>query len=145
MTTIAYNHKDQEIAFDSRSTNGNIIMADDVMKMEKHNDVYFFLAGCPCDFEMLVSRYFSDKKKCKVDADCFTYDNGVFYKAGVDNCGLFWRQPLINNDVTGSGSMFALVAMDFGCNAEEAVKYAATRDICTGGKINVFRAKDASI
>jgi len=140
MTTIVYNHKDQEIAFDSRSVHGNIIITDSAIKMEIHNDVVFFLAGCTSDFEMLISRYFSDKKKSRVDAECFTYDNGVFYKAGVDSCGIFWRQQLTNNDTTGSGSIFALAAMDFGLNAKQAVEYAATRDIYTGGKVNVFKA-----
>lgn len=38
----------------------------------------------------------------------------------------------------GSGGHFALAAMDFGKTPEEAVRYAATRDIHTGGTITVL-------
>ena len=116
-------------------------MSDDVMKMETHNDVLFFLAGCPCDFESIVNMYFSDNNKSNIDADGYAYDKGVFYKFGVGDYGSLWKQPLVNNDATGSGATFALAAMDFGLNVEQAVEYAATRDIYTGGKVNVFKAK----
>lgn len=35
----------------------------------------------------------------------------------------------------GSGAPFAIAALDFGKSAVEAVKYAMTRDVFTGGKI----------
>lgn len=38
----------------------------------------------------------------------------------------------------GSGTRFALAAMDFGRTAEEAVQYASLRDIYTGGEITVL-------
>ena len=38
----------------------------------------------------------------------------------------------------GSGQRFALAAMDLGKNAEEAVVYAATRDVFTGGVITAI-------
>lgn len=141
MTTIAYNHKDREIAFDSRSTRSGIIMSDSVMKMEAHNGVVFFLAGYACDFHDLINMYFSDiKTELRIDAGGYVYDKGIFYRIGVESCGSYYKQILIHNDSVGSGSKFALAAMDFGLNAEGAVKYAATRDIKTGGEVRVFEA-----
>ena len=45
------------------------------------------------------------------------------------------------NESFGSGSSFALSAMDFGKSAKDSVKYAMTRDIYTGGKIKVIKVK----
>lgn len=41
----------------------------------------------------------------------------------------------------GSGARFALSAMDFGKNADEAVGYACSRDIYSGGSITVAQCK----
>ncbi len=43
----------------------------------------------------------------------------------------------------GSGALFALAAMDFGQSAAEAVGYACTRDIYSGGSITVAQCKGA--
>jgi len=40
----------------------------------------------------------------------------------------------------GSGSDHALTAMDMGATAEKAVEMAMQRDICTGGRIRLYRA-----
>jgi len=45
------------------------------------------------------------------------------------------------NKTMGSGSDFALSAMDFGKSAKEAVEYAMTRDIYTGGNVQVIDVK----
>ena len=42
----------------------------------------------------------------------------------------------------GSGSVFAVAAMDFGADAESALKYAATRDLQTGCGVDVVRFGD---
>lgn len=43
----------------------------------------------------------------------------------------------------GSGQRFALAAMDFGKSAAEAVAYAITRDIFSGGEVTVLHADRA--
>jgi ATP-dependent protease HslVU (ClpYQ) peptidase subunit len=57
-------------------------------------------------------------------------------------CGIddneFWVENLYCNQGVGSGFKFAISAMDHGKSAKDAVKYAATRDIYTGGKIHVY-------
>lgn len=42
----------------------------------------------------------------------------------------------------GSGSVFALAAMDAGANAEEAVKVAMKRDVYSGGTITIVQLED---
>ncbi|GAI22667.1 unnamed protein product, partial [marine sediment metagenome] len=44
-----------------------------------------------------------------------------------------------NPDAIGSGSAYALAAMDMGASAEEAVRAAMKRDIYTGGKVRTMR------
>lgn len=41
----------------------------------------------------------------------------------------------------GSGYQFAIAALDLGKTAKEAVNYAKTRDIYTGGRVRVFDVK----
>ena len=55
--------------------------------------------------------------------------------------GLLKRYALTYNDADGSGYAFAISAMDFGCDARGAVKYASTRDNYTGGRIKVINVK----
>lgn len=43
----------------------------------------------------------------------------------------------------GSGTRFALAAMDFGKNAEDAVNYACTRDVYSGGLVTVLALEPA--
>ena len=61
-------------------------------------------------------------------------------KAGANEA--FWKFEMDKNKIysIGSGSDHALTAMDMGATAEKAVEMAAQRDICTGGRIRVYRA-----
>ncbi|MEE4626600.1 hypothetical protein V2K62_03170 [Pseudomonas alliivorans] len=67
----------------------------------------------------------------------FVVDNGKLMMVGHDDKTGVWRQPpdLANHDAIGSGSAYALAAMDMGASAEEAVKAAMKRDIYTGGTV----------
>lgn len=63
--------------------------------------------------------------------------NGLVYNIIFDGKRL--KELAVEFDIAwGSGEEFALAAMDFGNSAEEAVKYAMTRDTCTGGKVHVY-------
>lgn len=142
MTTIAYNHKDKQIAVDSRSTSGDsIIMDDDCDKSIVENGVIFIFAGYPSDNRLLMDAYFGKDIKRVPDCSAFVIDDGVAYKTGVDENITHWKQQLTNNDSIGSGRMFALAAMDFGKTAAEAVEYAKTRDCYTGGEVHVFNVE----
>ena len=69
MTTIAYDHKNKTIAWDSRKTSSdNIIMNDDEGKHVERDGVHFWLAGTACDLESMIDAYFTgDAGK---DLDC---------------------------------------------------------------------------
>lgn len=138
MTTLAYNHKDRQIACDSRSSRGNTIISDQSKKFEIVDGVIFFLCGSPCDYDIFIKMYFGEKSTEIPECNSFTVDNGVIYRCGVTEEGLFWKQKITNDDALGSGWQFALSAFDFGCNAKEAVEYAKTRDSGTGGKVYLY-------
>lgn len=139
MTTIAYNHKDKQIAVDSRSTSGgSVIITDEAEKLEIVDGVMFFLCGSVCDYDLFIKMYFGEKSDVVPECDAFSIDGGAVYRCGVSCEGLFWKQKTLNNDALGSGYKFALSAMDFGKDAKGAVEYAKTRDIYTGGEVKVY-------
>lgn len=141
MTTIAYHHERKEIACDGRTTRGDTIMNDSSEKMVERDGVKFFLCGATCDYELLISMYFGTKADLVPEANALVIDGGVVYRIGCQTDGVFWKCKSGCNDAIGSGWQFALSAMDFGKSAKEAIKYAATRDVGTGGKISVIKVK----
>lgn len=142
MTTIAY--KDGVIAYDSRQTRGGAIVSDDCRKCEIVNGVSFFLSGCVCDEKALIAAYFGTPSKDPVECSGFVVDAGKLMMVGHDDKTGVWRQPLdpANPDAIGSGSAYALAAMDMGASAEEAVRAAMKRDIYTGGTVRTVVIHD---
>lgn len=53
--------------------------------------------------------------------------------------GTLIQIPRVEKIATGSGWRWARAAMDFGCNAVEAVAYASLRDCYTGGGVDFVR------
>ncbi|MCF5708964.1 proteasome subunit beta [Pseudomonas syringae] len=145
MTTIAY--KDGVIAYDSRQTRGGAIVSDDCRKCEIVNGVSFFLSGCVCDEKALIAAYFGTPSKDPVECSGFVVDNGKLMMVGHDDKTGIWRQPLdpANPDAIGSGSAYALAAMDMGASAEEAVRAAMKRDIYTGGTVRTEVIRDEEV
>lgn len=144
MTTIAY--KDGVIAYDSRMTSGNLIGSDKWDKRWRCNGYNFFLCGTVADMERFIKEVIAGKKTL------------IFACSGVmvDPEGRMWmvdsgaddsdehelvQLPFDTPMSWGSGRDFAIAAMDFGSSAKQAVKYAATRDCGTGGKVNTFKVK----
>lgn len=138
MTTIAYEHKNKQIAFDSRQTRDNIIISDSCDKFACIDGVMFFISGRVCDEPAFTKMYFGEKTSEIPECNAFIVDGDKIYRSGVTDDGLFWKQELTNNDAFGSGWLFALSAFDFGCNAIEAVKHAITRDSCSGGQVKCY-------
>lgn len=142
MTTISYNHKDKEIAVDSRLTCGGTITSDKQNKTQIENGVLFIFCGKCCDQDLLVDYYFDrNKSNLLPEASAFVVDRGIAYALTVSDDGVVNKYKMQHNDARGSGEQFALAAMDFGCSAKDAVKYTMTRDIYTGGKIRVIKVK----
>ena len=141
MTTVAYNHKDKEIAVDSRFTRGDVISTDKGIKIIKKNGVTFVCAGLSAQYGLLADMWFDDLAVKGLECHAFVVDKGVVYDFGLDNDGRISKERLDENLSKGSGQDWALAAMDFGCNAKDAVKYAMTRDIYTGGTVKVIKVK----
>ena len=135
MTTIAY--KNGLFAYDSRSTNDNIITDDNADKRHIVKGVVFFLCGAVSDCPRIIDAYFGGKAGRNIDCSGFSIDAGKLFEIGINNDEGFWKMEFRANNprAMGSGHKFALTAMDLGCNAAQAVKMAAKRDTCTGGRI----------
>lgn len=145
MTTIAY--KDGVIAYDSRQTKGGAIVSDDCLKCEIVNGVSFFLSGCVCDEQALIAAYFGTPSKDSVECSGFVVDNGKLMVVGHDDKTGIWKQPLdpANADAIGSGSAYALAAMDMGASADEAVRASMKRDIYTGGTVRTMVIREEGV
>ena len=142
MTTIAY--KDGVIAYDSRSTSGELIRSDNTDKHKCIDGVHFFYAGMTCHEEQFYDMYLGkqDQKTAIEDSpSAIVVHDGKVLCAGADGDGLF-TQPIIEECyVIGSGTPFAYGALDMGADAVTAVKMAAKRDCGTGGRIRTFKVK----
>jgi len=142
MTTIAYT--DGVVAYDSRECVGTSIVDDQCNKHRKVGDVHIFSAGRTADEELLIQAIqgnaLSDYPE-SISIVAIVVIDGVVYTAGIskDEGYYFQTERQDNHFAIGSGSHHALTAMDLGCSAKEAVKYAMKRDTQTGGKIRTFK------
>ena len=139
MTTIAY--KDGVIAYDTRQIRCDRIVSDDCQKVTVVDGVSFFLSGAVCDEKALIAAYFGTPSPVPVECSGYAVDGGKLLLVGHDDKTGIWRQELdpANPDAIGSGSPYALAAMDMGASAEDAVRAAMKRDIYTGGRVRVLR------
>ncbi|SEC25304.1 hypothetical protein SAMN05216178_3987 [Pseudomonas saponiphila] len=139
MTTIAY--KDGVIAYDSRQTRGGAIVSDDCLKCQIVDGVSFFLSGAVCDEKALIAAYFGTPSPVPVECSGYAVHDGKLLMVGHDDKTGVWKQELdpTNPDAIGSGSAYALAAMDMGASAEDAVRAAMKRDIYTGGKVRTVQ------
>lgn len=146
MTTIVYDHKAQQIAVDSRATSSGVIVDDESRKwVITESGELWFTCGAICDANLLIECFKDGDKKINIelipDANAFVVRGGNVLMRGVTPDGEAWTQELTSKRCLGSGSSFALAALDFGRTAKEAVEYAATRDCYTGGVVHVYDIK----
>jgi ATP-dependent protease HslVU (ClpYQ) peptidase subunit len=141
MTTIVYNHIDKVICCDSRCIKGLTIMSDNAKKIRKVGPVTFIGAGSVSDIDILIKTYpYGYEGMDTLEACMFVVEDGKVFEAVICD-GTYSVVELECSASLGSGGQFALAAMDFGCNAKAAVRYAMTRDIGTGGKIKTVVVK----
>lgn len=139
MTTIAF--KDNEICVDSYITQGDVISDYEANKIRKEKGVTFVFAGSTDGEDNLVKAYFGENHEEKTGTTAYAIHSGEVSEIGIsEGCG-FWRNRITKHDAVGSGSHFALGAMDAGKTAYEAVKIAINRDIYSGGKIRRVKVK----
>lgn len=137
MTTIAY--RDRVIAYDSLVTCNDIVVYKDYDKKRVVDGVTFIFTGSLSEYDALINNWFSSKQK---EARCGAFvvdEHGQLYECGHQN-GKTWKEKIFldNYLAIGSGHQFALMAMDLGLSAEEAVIKASERCIYTGGIIRTF-------
>ena len=138
MTTICVD-KDGVIAYDGRMTQGNMIVRDDYDKKYKFGNAYFFLAGDVKDMEPFMIDCLEGGSDREYMVSGFMYENGQLYEVGGG--GGVWICDNFGPMAYGSGADHAITAMDCGLSAREAIKMAAKRDNCTGGKIRTFKTR----
>lgn len=142
MTTIAY--KDGIIAYDGRCTGGSTILEDDHDKKIVRDGYIYFLSGeigYADDFiEMYRSEIYDHEKLTKIDLYAMVVTPEKICNIGIED-GKIYENPMRPEKyyALGSGYTYALAAMDFGKTAKEAIKYASTRDLYTGGKIRTHK------
>tara|TARA_R100000951_G_scaffold115666_2_gene124497 strand:+ start:4222 stop:4659 length:438 start_codon:yes stop_codon:yes gene_type:complete len=140
MTTIAYHHDSKTIAFDSRMTMRGVVSSDNHNKIIRKDNTKFVLCGSTCDFDEFMELQKGEKYKGELELDASgikiveqTLHRDVYYVFMHDN--VMCEDKLSCNLTLGSGAQFATSAMDFGKSAKEAVEYAITRDIYSGGEV----------
>ena len=138
MTTIAYNHKDKQVAVDSRCCRGDLIDSDNHNKTIINKRGLWVFCGATSDAEYLMSLNKREKVAVRPDCSAFLISKGSVYLVDTDRDGYCFFEKLDCNTTIGSGGAWALAAMDFGKTAKEVVNYAKTRDTKTGGKVRVF-------
>lgn len=137
MTTIVYNHKDKEIAVDSRETRGTLIASDTTNKIQINGPYTFALSGCVNSINAVVESY---PNKPRIDDTVY----GFMVKNSICHWLVCTPESMETyqqnyNEAAGSGEAYALTALDMGATAKEAVEMAAKRDSMTGGKIRVIK------
>ncbi len=140
MTTIAY--KDGWLVSDSRETSKDRIDTDRCKKIYRLPDgALYGGAGDSCSIQALHHHLVkaSRSKPKKLPNICIKgvhalliHDKTFYYERGS------W-QPINYPFAIGSGSHYAIAAMDAGCTAEEAVRIAIKRDVYSGGRIQKYR------
>ena len=142
MTTIIVSTKDNKIYCDARYARDNLIESDTAAKWLNHNELPWFICGTFADAKKLFDHYFLGKEVIdwkNFNATLFGRLDGeiVLISAHDDEV---WVQPVCNEPYLcyGSGGDFALSALDHGKSPIDAIQYAMTRDMNTGGKISCF-------
>lgn len=141
MTTIVYDHKNKQVACDSRITRGDVICTNEGVKWLSDGQGVWFFCGKTCDKQMLID-YFSGKPQKdnlipESAAFYFKFDDGVYLRT-VNDDGVIQESPIDFSDAIGSGEQWAISALDHGKTAKEAIEYAMSRDVYTGGEVVVF-------
>lgn len=142
MTTFAYSKKENAIAIDGRMTRGSMVASDkDNKYIETASGIYFTI-GCLSAANRLVKHIEDGDEEVEVENswDCHIIEACDPPKEYYVNEFGFIECDEITEDflTSGSGESYAMAALDMGKNVRQAVQYAMTRDIYSGGKITVY-------
>ena len=139
MTTIGY--RDGIVATDTLTVAGTMVVDHNTEKFIERNGVKFFICGATSDHIKLVEEYLSPTGRDIGDAEAIVVEADLIYVVGREDEGKgIYKCPnnRLNFISLGSGTRFAIAAMDHGKSAKDAVEYAMRRDIYTGGEVRVY-------
>lgn len=140
VTTLIVNMKDGEIGCDSRTTLGDTIISDSTKKFKMIAGEYYFFSGDVSASEAIMEFLINDVPiNTNAEGIVICTDNGNVNCYNLTLLDGLTSYIIRYNQGFGSGGEWALSALDFRQNTTDAIKYAKTRDINTGGKINVFK------
>ena len=141
MTTIAYNHKEGVVAYDSRLTRGGTICTDSHEKMRVKGDCRFVLCGVEADYQAFIQHYPDFQPNYTYRCRGVVARDGKAHSFCFNEDGEYEEFELSFNEAWGSGEDHALTAMDCGLSAKEAVEMAIKRDNGSGGDVNSIFVK----
>ncbi len=139
MTTIAYNHRDREMATDSQATAGYCTVSTTTTKLFRVVDGWLAFCGNWADAQCLMDYLAGDEVDLKgLEVGAFIMpDTGNPYQLVLSNAGRVQQMPISCSFALGSGSDYALGAMEAGASAKDAVKAAIKYDVFSGGRVVV--------
>ncbi len=138
MTTIVYDHKNKQIACDSRESANGFLHKDTAEKFYYRGDTVWFICGSKGDADLFIDDFEHNKESLdNLSCSGFYVKDGVAYVASCED-GIYKTSVMDYTDGVGSGGWLALSAVDLGRTAKEAVEYAMTRDLFSGGKVHVY-------
>lgn len=140
MTTIVYDHKRKQVACDSRETANSVIKSDAIEKWFYCGADLYFYAGAVADIDAFkaADKVRGEKIEPMIDGCAIAVKNGKVYKCAYCEHDGYWELELKFSDAMGTGSDWAVAALDFGCDIRAAVDYAISRDSNSGGTVHVF-------
>ena len=140
MTTIVYDHKNRQIACDGLVVRDGVILSTKFEKYFVRDGMVFLMAGSTCEFDEIIDMVCKGVKKTEVRTSslCMYVQESIVAMVFIDSDGNVCTDVITHDDAIGSGENWALAALDMGKSAHDAVEYASTRDIYTGGSVLVF-------
>lgn len=139
MTTIAYNHKDKELAVDSQATSGDVVISTTIKKLFRiHGGWVAFCGDYSCIEEFLWAVEGEAEDLGRITGEVggiVMYDDGRVYDLYVNPLGRLSKLKINSNFANGTGRSIAIGAMYMGATATQAVKAAIKYDLCSGGRI----------
>ena len=141
MTTIAYDGR--YIAVDSRISSNGHVATDNCDKFYENDDWVLFWSGAVHQKDEIIHTFLA-KGKFHQGQESYLFGFDKKSKSVYSICvkdKKFVKDKIEWKDGHGSGSCYAIGAMDYGASAVEAVRIASHRDCATGGEIKCFDTK----
>ncbi len=139
MTTIAYNHKDKELAVDSQATSGDLATSITTKKIHRIDGAWVAFCGSLVVVEEFIWALDKDVANLGSLTDEISgivmYDTGSVYNVFINPLGRVVKLKINENFAAGSGRSIALGALYVGATATQAVKAAIRYDIYSSGRI----------